>query len=109
MSLGWSCRAACIPILLACFSSPVHADAADDAYKMCRALKSSGATECDVHVWGHTVDARIPTSPSEAQEICNGVADQMAGATTSFAGAGWTLQIFSPYSGDHPIATCPLR
>jgi hypothetical protein len=90
------------------FQNPVLADVIDDAYKLCSALEGTGlTTECEVKGWGSTVDVRIATSGSEARKICSGVVDMMAKQTRSFKGK-WKLQIFSPYSGDHPIATCTL-
>ena len=88
---------------------PAQADAVDDAYWLCAALERTGlTTECEVKGWGSTVDARIDTSSYEARKICISVADMMAQKTRSFDGE-WKLQIFSPYSGETPIAICNLR
>ena len=88
---------------------PTQADAVDDAYRLCAALEGTGlTTECEVKGWGSSVDVRIDTSSSEARKICTGAADMMAQKTRSFAGK-WKLRIFSPYSGEHPIAICNLR
>ncbi len=90
------------------YQNPATADVVDDAYRLCSALEGTGlTTECEVKGWGSTVDVRIATSSSEARKICSGVVDMMAKQTRSFNGK-WKLQIFSPYSGDHPIATCTL-
>ncbi len=86
-----------------------HADAVEDAYRLCAAFEATGmTTEREVKRWGSTVDVRIDTNGSEARSICSGAADMMAELTRSFAGR-WKLRIFSPYSGDHPIAICNLR
>jgi hypothetical protein len=91
------------------FQNIANADVVDDAYRLCSALERTGlTTECEVKGWGSTVDVRIATSGSEARKICSGVVDMMANQTGSFNG-NWKLQIFSPYSGDHPIASCTLR
>ena len=86
-----------------------QADVVDDAYRLCAALEGTGlTTECEVKGWGSTVDVRIDTSSPEARKICTSTADMMAQMTRSFAGK-WKLRIFSPYSGEHPIAICNLR
>jgi len=90
-------------------SGSVHADVIDDAYRVCSAMERTGlTTECKVNGWGSTVDVRIDTNGSEARKICSGVVDAMAQKTRSFAGK-WKLRIFSPYSGEHPIAVCTLQ
>ena len=85
------------------------ADVIDDAYRVCKAMEGTGlTTRCEVKGWGSTIDVRIDTNGAEARKICAGVANQMAKQTRTFAGK-WKLQIFSPYSGDQPIAVCTLR
>jgi hypothetical protein len=87
----------------------VAADVIDDAYRLCKAMDDTGlTTQCEVKGWGSTVDVRIDTNGAEARKICTGVVDMMAKQTRTFAGK-WKLQIFSPYSGDRPIAVCTLR
>jgi len=90
------------------FQNSACAEVVDDAYKLCSALEDTGlTTECEVKGWGSTVDVRIATSGGEAMKICSGIVNMMAKQTRSFNGK-WKLQIFSPYSGDHPIASCTL-
>ncbi len=90
-------------------ATAVSADVVDDAYRLCKAMEGTGlTTQCEVKGWGSTVDVRIDTNGAEARKICAGAADNMAKQTRSFAGK-WRLQIFSPYSGDRPIAVCTLR
>ena len=90
-------------------SGSVYADVIDDAYRMCSAMEGTGlTTECKVKGWGSTVDVRLDTNGSEARKICSGVVDTMAQKTRTFAGK-WKLRIFSPYSGEHPIAVCTLQ
>jgi hypothetical protein len=73
---------------------------------LCSAFERTGLiTACDVSAWGSTIDVRIATS--EARKICSGVVDMRAQQTRSFRGK-WKLRIFSPYSGEHAIATCDL-
>ncbi len=85
------------------------ADVVSDAYGLCRTFEATGlSTECEVSGWNSTVDVTIDTSGGEARKICAGVVEMMAEKTRSFAGK-WKLRIFSPYSGDRPIAVCTLR
>lgn len=84
-------------------------DVIDDSYRLCAAMEKTGlTTQCTVEGWGKTVDVTIDTTGAEARKICAGVADLMAAETSRFAGQ-WKLRIFSPYSGERPIATCALH
>lgn len=94
---------------IALVSPLAAADVIDDAYRLCKAMEATGlTTECEVKGWGSTVDVTIDTNGSEGRKICAGVADMMAKQTRTFAGK-WKLRIFSPYSGQRPIAVCTLR
>ena len=89
------------------------ADAVGDAYGVCIVLEGTGITTgCEVKSatlsTPPSVDVTIDTNGSEARKMCVGVADMMAKQTRSFAGK-WKLRIFSPYSGQRPIAVCTLR
>jgi len=64
--------------------------------------------QCEVKGWGSTVDATIDTNSGDAKKLCTGMAELMAEQTSVFAGK-WSIRIFSPYSGERPIAVCPLR
>jgi hypothetical protein len=54
------------------------------------------------------VDVRFNTNAAEAQKICTGLVEVAAQQKLNFAGK-WKLCIFSPYSGEHPIAVCTLK
>jgi len=98
-----------VATLLIVAAPAASADVIDDAYRLCKSMEGTGlTTQCEVKGWGSTVDVRIDTNGAEARKICAGVADMMAKQTRTFAGK-WKLQIFSPYSGDRPIAVCTLR
>ena len=85
------------------------ADVVEDAYRLCATFENTGmSTECKVSGWGSTVDVTIDTNGGEARKICAGLVEMMAEKTRSFAGK-WKLRIFSPYSGERPIAVCTLR
>lgn len=95
---------------LTSMSAPtVYADAVDDAMRICKVMEATGdSTGCEVKGYGSTVDVTMDTNGAEAKKICLGVADFMAEQTRSFGGE-WKLRIFSPYSGEKPIAICTLR
>ena len=79
------------------------------AIVICEGLKSTGnATNCEVNHFGLLVDATIDTNSIEAKKICVGVASEAAKYNSSFNDGKWKLRIFSPYSGDKPIAVCSL-
>jgi hypothetical protein len=83
------------------------ADGVDAAFRLCAVFERTGLiSKCEVDGWGSTVDIKMDRSSSEARKICSGAADIM-GQPSSFGGR-WKLRIFSPYSGDQPIATCNL-
>lgn len=83
-------------------------DVIDDAYRLCAAMEATKlTTQCSVSGWNRTVDVTIDTRGSEARKICEGTAQLMVKMKSNFTG-DWKLQIFSPYSGQRPIATCRL-
>src|SRR5437899_2241723 len=69
------------------FAQPARADAVEDAYRLCKAMESSGVTtECTVSGYHSRVDVTIDTNGTEARKICAGVVEQMAQKTRSFNG-----------------------
>ena len=87
----------------------VRADVFDDAVRLCTAIEKTGmSTECTTSGYRQAVDVRFNTNAAEAQKICTGLVEVAAKQKLSFAGK-WKLRIFSPYSGDHPIAVCTLK
>lgn len=86
-------------------------DIVEEAYGICKLLKMSGATTCDVNVnifSASFIDATIPTTPKDARMTCLLVANQTRKPGSPFVGRGWQLKIFSPYGQNRPIATCTL-
>lgn len=89
-------------------------DAIGSAYRVCSALKSiKGVTECSVgvHMSGNTIDVRMNTNASQAETLCPGIVAKVSQVTSSFATAKrkWHVRIYSPYTGSHPLAVCPLN
>ena len=98
----------CVVALGVWWLQTAHADVIDNAYWICEAFKHSGiASECSVNGWKSTVDVRIDTNGIEAQKMCIGFKAVIT-QNKRFFGGTWTLRIFSPFSGDHPLATCIL-
>lgn len=83
-------------------------DPVGDAYKVCQAFTNTGmTTECNVGGFASTIDVRMDMNSEEARKTCVGAVELVGKQTPSLAGR-WKLRIFSPYSGDHPIAVCPF-
>jgi len=107
----WICAALAVEISA---GSPANAqqDVVNAAYAVCNVFTNTGmVTECSVSGWNASVDVRMDTTGGEAQKICGGVVEMITDQTQAFSRAErkWKLQIFSPYSGDHPIAVCQFR
>ena len=81
----------------------------NNAYKVCFVFDGiSIITEpCDVSGWGKSVNVRIDTNAGEARLLCSTVVTKAREKGWSFD-AGWTLKVYSPYSGDNTIAYCAL-
>lgn len=85
-----------------------YADAVDNAYRVCEVFKNTGiSSDCKVKGFGSYIDVSMDTNGREANKICRGVVDQLAGVY-SFNNE-WTLRIFSPFSGDNQLASCKLK
>lgn len=84
----------------------------DDAYGICALLKAVGATTCKVEVnvfSASFIDATLPTTPNDAQKVCNMTATLTHKPDSPFIGRGWQLKLFSPIgSGTRPMAQCTL-
>ncbi len=80
----------------------------EDAFKVCQAFTNTGlTTECDVGGFESTIDVRMDMNSEEARKTCIGAVELVSKKIQSLSGR-WKLRIFSPYSGEHPIATCPF-
>ncbi len=81
----------------------------ESAFRLCALFDSTGlaSAPCEVTGWGSTVDVKIDMSAAEARKLCVQIADLARSEGWTFD-PGWTLQIFSPYSGENTIAYCSL-
>jgi hypothetical protein len=80
----------------------------DHALAVCRALTNSGATECELTVFSQAIDVRVNVSAADAPILCKGIVELVRKQTTAFSGSEWQIRVFSPFSGDHPLAACSL-
>lgn len=90
---------------------PADLSASDYGLLICKALEQSGATTCDVNsnVFStSTIEATLATSPQSATLTCNELAAIMREKTRAFESKDWKILIFSPFSGNRPIAACKL-
>lgn len=84
------------------------------AYGLCGLLKQTGAAtscEVDVNVFSLSfIDATVLDSPRSARQACLKFSESFrSGGSAPFReGAGWEMRLFSPYSGNRPIASCRL-
>ncbi|NEZ04978.1 hypothetical protein G4Y73_12540 [Wenzhouxiangella sp. XN201] len=89
-------------------------DVVSDAFRVCAAFEETGVvSDCNVSGWGHSIEVTIDTSGSEAIKMCRESANMITGMTDSFTkaraeGFPWELKIFSPFSGDRPLASCQI-
>ena len=111
--LGYAIPLACLTIFASgCGQSGGNSEApfvgaSADADKLCAAMQTGNISECSVSYFGRSVDVRIDTTGEEAQKFCSAIRAMVAKTPAKFAGE-WKLRIFSPFSGDHPLAVCVL-
>ena len=81
------------------------------AHVVCKAFEQAGATTCDVKsniLSDSTIETTLATSPASAVLTCNEMAAIMRSKTRAFEEKNWKILIFSPFSGNRPIAACKL-
>ncbi|ABM37574.1 hypothetical protein [Polaromonas naphthalenivorans] len=81
------------------------------AKAICTLLEGAGATTCDVNsniFSTSTIEATLATSPRDAAQSCRFIASTMRSKTDAFQSKNWKILIFSPFSGNRPIAACEL-
>ena len=95
--------------------APVPAQAQPGAYDyarlICKAFEQSGATTCEINsniFSDSTIETTLATTPASAAATCKDVAASMRAKTKAFQEKNWRILIFSPFSGNRPIANCKL-
>lgn len=98
-------------LLIGLTTSLAHADegSVNSAYRICALMDASGlgSQPCDVSGWGSSVDLYLDMDAGEARKLCPQIAGLARDKGWRFQD-GWTLKIYSPYSGDNTIAYCRL-
>lgn len=83
----------------------------DYARLICKAFEQSGATTCEINsniFSDSTIETTLATTPASAAVTCKDVAASMRAKTKAFQEKNWRILIFSPFSGNRPIANCKL-
>ena len=95
--------------------APTPAQAQPGAYDyarlICKAFEQSGATTCEINsniLSDSTIETTLATTPASAAVTCKDVAASMRAKTKVFQEKNWRILIFSPFSGNRPIANCKL-
>ena len=111
-------KTAMLALLLMLATTPAIAEDVEAGYALCAKLQATGyVPECTVNGWNSTVDFRADLSSSVAIDLCAKITGDVV-ISSQFLRARvrddgtlapkWTLRIFSPYSGEHPLAVCSL-
>jgi hypothetical protein len=81
----------------------------DNAMRLCATIDATGLVSkpCSVSGWNSTVDATIDMNSSEARNLCHKLVESLRSKAMRWD-KGWTLKIYSPYSGSNSIAFCNL-
>jgi hypothetical protein len=79
----------------------------NNAYRLCAAFDQMGilSKKCDVSGWHESVDISVATTAADALSFCRQLSKAVHLGEFE---QGWTLRIFSPYSGDNTIGICDL-
>lgn len=81
----------------------------ENAYGLCQVFDKTGLVSepCSVSGWNSSVDVRMDTNGGEARKVCSAVVQMVRKQGLRFDNR-WKIRIYSPYSGDRPIAQCRL-
>jgi len=99
------------PTLPATTQRRTEPSAYEFAQVICKAFEQVGATTCDINsniLSDSTIETTLAISPSNAALTCRDVAASMRAKTNAFDDKNWKILIFSPFSGNRPIASCRL-
>jgi hypothetical protein len=107
MALGISIAA----IVVTAAQAQPKRDEIESAYALCWWFDHTKllSEKCQVSGWNSTVEISINMTVNDAQQLCTALPKNMAQSSFGwFFKPGWQLKIFSPFSGQRPIATCDL-
>lgn len=80
-----------------------------NTFKLCKILKQNPlVTECETNGWNLSIDLYANYSVYQAQIACEELQMAMVQNLDAWHFHGYRLQIFSPFSGAHPVAICGL-
>jgi len=84
--------------------------AVEDVPGLCSSIVGAGlAKQCTVNSREGLVGVMIDSFDDEvARNVCTDIAGKTTQLTAHLSGQ-WTLQVFSPYRSDKPMATCLLH
>lgn len=93
----------------ACNAALAKVDSVDSAFRLCAFFDNSGLTseKCKVSGWDESVNVTMDMTSETARTSCKMLAASAKKNKILFT-KGWTLKIYSPYSGEKTIAFCPL-
>lgn len=106
-------KRAILALTLVLSAAPVSAVRADaetsvrNAYILCEVFDLIATEPCTVSGWNMSVDATVDMNSTDAKTACTGVVSRMRAKGYLFD-PGWTIRIYSPFSGDNTIARCDL-
>jgi hypothetical protein len=80
----------------------------DSAYKLCRTLDATGLPSQKCEVSSYTINLSLDIAPSEARNLCPELLQFLDTNDHFMFDPGWSLRIYSPFSGSRPIATCQI-
>jgi hypothetical protein len=76
------------------------------AFKVCDVLEATGlVNECDVSGFSKSISFRVDVNAAEGRKICAQVSNMEGNYIFRNE---WTIKIYSPFSGDHVLASCAL-
>lgn len=100
------------PLQLPPRPAPPVKTAYDYALFICETFEKSDASDCKVNssVFSTSyIDMTLPgKTPLQASAGCQQLVSVMRQKTKAFSSKEWKVRMFSPFSGNRPIATCTL-
>jgi len=74
------------------------------AFNLCDVLENTKViTQCEISGFSRAINFRVDSTGSEARTICQQIKSMESSQALKNR---WSINIYSPFSGEHPIATC---